>query len=134
MESRSSSAIIYQPSVGCHLGSLSQTLEDMLRACVVSFGNIWEKCLPLAEFTYNNYFQATLGKTPFEALYNQSSSVPLHCSEVSERRYFGHDSIDEIEEQVCIYRERLKAAQSRQKSYLDHQQDICFEVGDQVYL
>ena len=68
MGSHIPSTIICQPSADCHIGSLSQTLEDMLRACVVSFGNIWEKCLPLAEFTYNNYFQATLGKTPFEAL------------------------------------------------------------------
>ena len=40
----------------------------------------------------------------------------------------------EIEEQVRIYHEHLKAAQSRQKSYLDHQQDVRFEVGEQAYL
>ncbi|GKA47225.1 putative reverse transcriptase domain-containing protein [Tanacetum coccineum] len=31
-----------------------QTLEDMLRACVIYFGKGWVKHLPLAEFSYNN--------------------------------------------------------------------------------
>ncbi|KAJ9561422.1 hypothetical protein OSB04_006582 [Centaurea solstitialis] len=31
-----------------------QTLEDMLRACVLDFGGSWEDHLPLIEFTYNN--------------------------------------------------------------------------------
>ncbi|GJS67490.1 putative reverse transcriptase domain-containing protein, partial [Tanacetum coccineum] len=31
-----------------------QTLEDMLRAGVIDFGNGWDKHLPLVEFSYNN--------------------------------------------------------------------------------
>ena len=31
-----------------------QTLEDMLRMCVMDFGGSWEKYLPLVEFAYNN--------------------------------------------------------------------------------
>ncbi|KAJ9553287.1 hypothetical protein OSB04_017332 [Centaurea solstitialis] len=31
-----------------------QTLEDMLRACVLDFGGSWDTYLPLAEFSYNN--------------------------------------------------------------------------------
>ena len=33
-----------------------QTLEDMLRACVLDFKGYWVKYLPLVEFTYNNSF------------------------------------------------------------------------------
>jgi hypothetical protein len=29
-------------------------LEDMLRACAIHYGKNWDKCLSLAEFTYNN--------------------------------------------------------------------------------
>ena len=32
---------------------VNQVLEDMLRACVLSYGKNWEKCLPFAEFSYN---------------------------------------------------------------------------------
>ncbi|GKA71896.1 putative reverse transcriptase domain-containing protein [Tanacetum coccineum] len=31
-----------------------QTLEDMLRACVIDFGKGWDRHLPLVEFSYNN--------------------------------------------------------------------------------
>ncbi|GKA67001.1 putative reverse transcriptase domain-containing protein, partial [Tanacetum coccineum] len=46
-----------------------QTLEDMLRACVIDFGNGWVKHLPLVEFSYNNSYQARIKAAPFEALY-----------------------------------------------------------------
>ena len=38
-----------------------QTLEDMLRGCVMDFGGSWSKKFPLAEFSYNNSYQAALG-------------------------------------------------------------------------
>ena len=38
----------------------------MLRACVITFGMKWEDCLPYAEFSYNNNFQASSGKAPFK--------------------------------------------------------------------
>ncbi|GJX16233.1 putative reverse transcriptase domain-containing protein [Tanacetum coccineum] len=37
-----------------------QTLEDMLRACVIDFGKGWVKHLPLAKFSYNNSYQASI--------------------------------------------------------------------------
>nr|GFA26734.1 reverse transcriptase domain-containing protein [Tanacetum cinerariifolium] len=46
-----------------------QTLEDMLRACVIEFGKGWEKHLPLVEFSYNNSYHASIKAAPFEALY-----------------------------------------------------------------
>ncbi|GKG24779.1 putative reverse transcriptase domain-containing protein, partial [Tanacetum coccineum] len=33
-----------------------QTLDDMLRACVMDFGNGWDRHLPLVEFSYNNSY------------------------------------------------------------------------------
>jgi len=37
-----------------------QTLQDMLRACVMEFKGACNKYLPLIEFSYNNSFQATI--------------------------------------------------------------------------
>ncbi|GJT51621.1 putative reverse transcriptase domain-containing protein [Tanacetum coccineum] len=48
-----------------------QTLEDMLRACVINFGNGWVKHLPLVELSYNNSYHASIKAAPFEALYGQ---------------------------------------------------------------
>ncbi|GKE74256.1 putative reverse transcriptase domain-containing protein, partial [Tanacetum coccineum] len=45
-----------------------QTLEDMLRACVIDFGNGWERHLPLIEFAYNNSYHASIKAAPFKAI------------------------------------------------------------------
>src|SRR3954463_8660315 len=101
----------------------------MLRACVISFGKNWEKCLPFAKFSYNNSFQSSIGMAPFQFLYGRTCRTPLNWSETSKRKLFGPDMIQEAEEQVCIIRDRLKTAQSRQKSYHDrHYQHIEYEV------
>ncbi|GJR97388.1 putative reverse transcriptase domain-containing protein [Tanacetum coccineum] len=54
-----------------------QTLEDMLRACVIDFGKGWERHLPLVEFSYNNSYHASIKATPFEALYGRKCRSPV---------------------------------------------------------
>ncbi|GJR98970.1 putative reverse transcriptase domain-containing protein [Tanacetum coccineum] len=49
-----------------------QTLEDMLRACAIDFGKGWVNHLPLAEFSYNNSYHASIKVAPFEALYGRN--------------------------------------------------------------
>jgi transposase InsO family protein len=46
----------YHPQTSGPTERVNQILEDMLRGCVISFGKNWEKCLPFAEFAYNNSF------------------------------------------------------------------------------
>ena len=45
--------------------------------------------------------------------------TPLMWDEVGDRQLFGPDLIEESEEKVKLIRDRLKVAQSRQKSYAD---------------
>jgi hypothetical protein len=72
---------------------------------------------------------------PFEALYGHKCQTPLNWSKTGESQVFGPDIIKEAEEQVQIIRNRLKAAQSRQKSYANSQRrPLTFQVGDLVYL
>ncbi|GFZ15866.1 hypothetical protein Acr_25g0002750 [Actinidia rufa] len=52
-----------------------QTLEDMLRLCVLDFQGNWEMHLPLVEFAYNNSFHASIGMAPYEALYGRKCRV-----------------------------------------------------------
>ena len=125
----------YHPKTGGQTERVNQILEDMLRACVISFGKNWEKCLPFAEFSYNNSFQSSLGMTPFQFLYGRTCRTPLNWTETGERQFFGPNMIQEAEDQAHIIRERLKAAQSHQKTNYDrHLFDVHYEVGDQVYL
>src|SRR3954470_9045342 len=46
----------YHPQSQGQVERVNQVLEDMLRACVISFGKKWEESLPFAEFPYNNSY------------------------------------------------------------------------------
>jgi hypothetical protein len=94
-------------------------LEDMLRACILQYDKNWDKCLPLAEFSYNNSYQTSLKMAPFEALYGRRCRTPLSWSQIGERTIFGPDLVAEAEDKVKTIQNNLKAAQSRQKSYAD---------------
>ncbi|GJZ82341.1 putative reverse transcriptase domain-containing protein [Tanacetum coccineum] len=60
-----------------------QTLKDMLRACVIDFGNSWDKHLPLVEFSYNNSYHTSIKAAPFEALYGRKCQSPVCWAEKS---------------------------------------------------
>nr|GEV02492.1 putative reverse transcriptase domain-containing protein [Tanacetum cinerariifolium] len=61
-----------------------QTLEDMLRACVMDFGSGWDKHLPLVEFSYNNSYHTSIKAAPFKARYGKKCRWPVCWSEVEE--------------------------------------------------
>ena len=61
----------FHPQSSGQVERVNQIFEDMLRACVISFGMDWEKYLQFAEFAYNNSYQSSLKKAPFEVLYGR---------------------------------------------------------------
>ncbi|GJU89099.1 putative reverse transcriptase domain-containing protein [Tanacetum coccineum] len=85
-----------------------QTLEDMLRACVLDFGGSWDVHLLLVEFLYNNCYHASL---------------------------IGPELVQETTEKISQIKDRLKAACDSQKSYADKsRKPLEFSVGDYVLL
>jgi hypothetical protein len=125
----------YHPQTDGQTKRVNQILEDMLRACVLAYGAKWEDCLPFAEFSYNNSYQASLQMAPFEALYERKCRTPLNWSKTGDSKIFGPDILQEAKEKVRMIREYLKAAQSRQKSYADkRRRELTFKIGDFVYL
>ena len=112
-----------------------QTLEDMLRACVLDFKGNWDDHLPLIEFAYNNSYHSSIKMAPYEALYGRRCRSPVGWFEVGETELYGPDLIHQAIEKVKVIQERLRTAQSRQKSYSDvRRRDLEFEVGDWVFL
>nr|CAD1822885.1 unnamed protein product [Ananas comosus var. bracteatus] len=77
----------------------------MLRACVIDYQGSWPQFLPMAEFAYNNSYQASIQMAPFEALYGRKCRSPLHWSEVGERLVLGPDVLQEAEAKVRLARE-----------------------------
>ncbi|XP_073153193.1 uncharacterized protein [Henckelia pumila] len=105
-----------------------QILEDLLRACMIDFGGNWESKLPLVEFTYNNSYQATIGMTPYEALYGRKCRTPLHWDEVGERAVLGPEIVQQTIDMIEKVKDRMLTAQSRQKSYADkRRRDLEFQ-------
>ena len=112
-----------------------QTLEDMLRACMIEFKGSWDTHLSLMEFTYNNSYQSSIGMAPFEALYGRKCRTPVCWDEVGERRLIGPELVKLTLDKIQIVRDRLKIARDRQKSYEDKcRRDLQFKVGDRVFL
>ncbi|GJX54072.1 putative reverse transcriptase domain-containing protein [Tanacetum coccineum] len=70
----------YHPHTDGQSKRTIQTLEDMLRACVIDFGKGWDRHLPLVEFSYNNSYHTSIKATPFEAL-----SIFQACNEIDRR-------------------------------------------------
>jgi hypothetical protein len=68
-----------------------------LRASILHFDKSWDKCLSLAEFSYNNSYQASLKIAPFDALYGRRCRTPLNWSETGERTLFGPELVKEAE-------------------------------------
>ncbi|GJT82975.1 putative reverse transcriptase domain-containing protein [Tanacetum coccineum] len=99
----------YHPQTDGQSERTIQTLEDMLRACVIDFGNGWVKHLPLVEFSYNNSYHASIKAAPFEALYGRKCRSPI--------------------------KQRIQTARDRQKSYADlKRKPMEFQVRDKVML
>nr|GEU28919.1 reverse transcriptase domain-containing protein [Tanacetum cinerariifolium] len=73
--------IAYQPQMDDQSERTIQTLEDMLRACVIDFGSNWDRHLPLVEFSYNNSYHVSIKAAPYEVLYGQKCRSPGCWSE-----------------------------------------------------
>ncbi|GJZ58034.1 reverse transcriptase domain-containing protein [Tanacetum coccineum] len=82
----------YHPQTDGQSERTIQTLEDMLRACVIDFGGSWDVHLPLAE-------------------------SPVLWAEIGESSLIGPELIQETTDKVVMIKEKLKAARDRQKSY-----------------
>ena len=78
----------YHPQTDGQTERINQILEDMLRACAIQYSKNWDKCLALAEFSYNNSYQSSLQMAPFEVLYGQRCRTPLSWSQAGERKIF----------------------------------------------
>ncbi|GJS64747.1 putative reverse transcriptase domain-containing protein [Tanacetum coccineum] len=125
----------YHPQTDGQSERTIQTLEDMLRACVIDFRNGWDRHLPLVEFLYNNSYHTSIKAAPFKAFYDRKCRSPVCWAEVGEAQLTGPEIIYETTEKIFKIRDRMQAARDRQKSYADkRRRPLEFEVGDKVML
>ncbi|GJT08907.1 reverse transcriptase domain-containing protein [Tanacetum coccineum] len=107
----------YHPETDRKSERTIQTLEDMLRACVIDFVKGWEKHLPLVEFSYNNSYHASIK------------------AEVGDVQLTRPEIIHETTEIIVQIRQRLQAARDQQGSYANiRRKPLEFQVRDRVML
>ncbi|XP_050207630.1 uncharacterized protein LOC126657050 [Mercurialis annua] len=77
-----------------------QTLEDMVRLCVLDFKGSWDVYLPLVEFLYNNNYHSSVEMAPYEALYGAKCRSPICWEDVGDRKLTGAEIIQSASEKV----------------------------------
>nr|GEU39603.1 reverse transcriptase domain-containing protein [Tanacetum cinerariifolium] len=125
----------YHPQTDGQSERTIQTLEDMLRACVLDFGGSWDVHFSLVEFSYNNSYHSSVRCASFVALYGRKCRSPIMWAEVGEGQLIGPELVQETTEKISQINDRLKAACYRQKSYVDNRRKhLEVSVGDYVLL
>jgi hypothetical protein len=125
----------YHPQTDGQSERTIQTLEDMLRACIIDFGGSWDSHLPLAEFSYNNSYHSSIGRAPYEMLYGRKCRTPVCWGEIGQKELGSLEVVTATTEKLQKIKAFMKAAQDRQKSYADkRRRPIEFNVGDKVML
>ena len=125
----------YHPQTDGQTERTIQSLEDLLRACVLEKGGAWDSYLPLIEFTYNNSFHSSIGMAPFEALYGRRCRTPLCWYESGESAVIGPEIVQQTSEKIKMIQEKMRTSQSRQKSYHDkRRKDLEFSEGEHVFM
>ncbi|XP_073051272.1 uncharacterized protein [Primulina eburnea] len=101
----------------------------------------WWPGLPRTPKGYNSIwvivdsYQSSIDMAPYEALYGRKCRSPLYWEEVGERKMLGPELVQQTADVVALIQERMKTAQSRQKSYADvRRRPLAFEVGDHVFI
>jgi hypothetical protein len=103
-------SVAFHPQTDGQSERTIQTLEDMLRACVLSWKGSWEDHLALVEFAYNNSYQASIKMAPFEAFYGRRCISPLCWETFGERSLVGPDWVQQTSEKVREIRQNILAA------------------------
>ncbi|GJY03545.1 putative reverse transcriptase domain-containing protein [Tanacetum coccineum] len=123
----------YHPQTNGHSERTIQTLEDILRACVLDFGRSWDVHLLLVEFSYNNSYHS-IRCAPFEALYGRKCRSPIMWAKAGEGQLIGPELVQETTKKISQIKDRLKAARDRQKNYANkRRKPLEFSVGLVAY-
>ncbi|GJZ91711.1 putative reverse transcriptase domain-containing protein [Tanacetum coccineum] len=111
---------ILHPQADGQSERIIQTLEDIMRACVIDFGGS---------------YQLSIRCAPFKALYGRKCRSPVLWAEIGGSSLIGPELVQETTDKVVLVKEKPKAARYRQKSYVNFRSNpLEFEVGDRVLL
>jgi len=113
LESKLTMSSAYHPQINGQSERIIQSLEDLLRTCILDHLDTWDEVLPLIKFTYNNSFHTSIGMAPYEALYGRRCRTPLYWYQDGEAALVGPKLLEQTTDKVRLVRNRMQASQSR---------------------
>ena len=81
----------YHPHTNGQTERVNQVLEDMIHMYVMDKPSKWEDYLHLVEFPYNNGQRASLGMSPYEALYGRRCRTLVTWDNPVNKIVLGHN-------------------------------------------
>ncbi|XP_071928109.1 uncharacterized protein [Coffea arabica] len=76
----------YHPQTDGQSERTIQTLEDMLRTCILDFGGNWGQHMTLVEFAYNKSYHSSIQMAPYEALDGRKCRSPIYWDEEEKKK------------------------------------------------
>jgi hypothetical protein len=67
----------YHPQTDGQTEVVNRSLRNLLRFLVGDHARTWDSILPIAQFTYNNSVNRTIGMSPFEVVHDYKARKPL---------------------------------------------------------
>ncbi|GKD26165.1 putative reverse transcriptase domain-containing protein, partial [Tanacetum coccineum] len=106
LETRLDMSTAYHPHTDDQSKRTIQTLEDMLRACVLDFEGSWDVHISLVEFSYKNSYHSSVRCALFEAFYGRKFRSPIMWAEVGEGQLIGLELVQETTEKISQIKDR----------------------------
>ena len=103
----------FHPQTDVQVERTIQTLEDMIRSCIIDFKGSWDKHLPLVEFAYKNSFHSSISMAPYEAFYGKRCKSLIGWFLVGEPSLLGPELNYKTLEKADIIRNELQTSYSR---------------------
>ena len=100
----------FYPQMDGQTESTIQTLEDMLRACIIDFKENWDNHFPLVEISYNNSYHSSISMATYESLYCRRCKSLIGWFEVGDYSLLSPNLIYKTLEKVSIIRNHLQTA------------------------
>jgi len=125
----------YHPQTDGQSERTIQSLQDLLRTCILDHLGAWDEVLPLIVFTHNNNFYASIGMTPYEAFYGRKCRTSLCWYQYGEEIFVRPELLEQTTEKVRMVRHSMQTSQSKQKAYADRRRrPLEFAARDHVFL
>ena len=82
---------------------------------MLDFPGSWDRYNSPYGICYNNSYQTSIGMASYEALYDRKCRTPICWTDLNGHKVIAPDIVKEIEENVRIIQQRLKATSDIRK-------------------